>query len=237
MLREVVNFRIIPEEEAWGGIGQISGETDQKELDKLVERIFQRGEKYFWDDYPSHKLKESGYNILLISLNPTRSIYYDIQIAEWLSKEYYTTKYKCKFLFAFTKDSFQRSFNLPVKLGNDSKSPNKVYWLYNEKVYWENDNLDAESIKALINARESKKQRKVEFLKGPEKKHKSRRYIEDDVKVAVWRRDNARCVKCGSNKDLEFDHIIPVSMGGSSTERNLQLLCERCNREKGADLK
>jgi len=80
-------------------------------------------------------------------------------------------------------------------------------------------------------------QRKVEFLKGPERKEKSRQFIEDDVKIAVWRRDNARCVKCGSNKDLEFDHIIPVSMGGSSTERNLQLLCERCNREKGADLK
>ena len=70
-----------------------------------------------------------------------------------------------------------------------------------------------------------------------ESEEKSRQFIEDDVKIAVWRRDNARCVKCGSNKDLEFDHIIPVSMGGSSTERNLQLLCERCNREKGADLK
>jgi 5-methylcytosine-specific restriction endonuclease McrA len=28
----------------------------------------------------------------------------------------------------------------------------------------------------------------------------------------------------GAQEDLEFDHIIPVSMGGSSTERNLQLL-------------
>ncbi|MGH9199405.1 MAG: HNH endonuclease [Acidimicrobiia bacterium] len=32
----------------------------------------------------------------------------------------------------------------------------------------------------------------------------------------------------------EFDHIIPLATGGSNTERNVQLLCESCNRQKGA---
>lgn len=31
-----------------------------------------------------------------------------------------------------------------------------------------------------------------------------------------------------------YDHIIPVSKGVSSTERNVQVLCERCNRQKAA---
>ncbi len=62
------------------------------------------------------------------------------------------------------------------------------------------------------------------------------RYIPDDVKDAVWRRDEGRCVKCKSNERLEFDHIIPVSKGGSNTKRNVQLLCEKCNREKGAEI-
>jgi hypothetical protein len=62
------------------------------------------------------------------------------------------------------------------------------------------------------------------------------RSISVEVRREVWRRDNARCTSCGSQGRLEFDHIIPVSMGGASTARNVQLLCEACNRAKGATL-
>ena len=60
-----------------------------------------------------------------------------------------------------------------------------------------------------------------------------RERIPESVRLFVWQRDCGRCVKCESKERLEFDHIIPVAEGGSSTERNVQLLCERCNRTKG----
>ncbi|MGZ4846413.1 MAG: HNH endonuclease [Halobacteriota archaeon] len=60
------------------------------------------------------------------------------------------------------------------------------------------------------------------------------RPIPKQVQTAVWRRDGGRCVECGSNQDLEYDHIIPVAKGGSNTERNVQLLCIHCNRAKHA---
>ena len=60
--------------------------------------------------------------------------------------------------------------------------------------------------------------------------------IAAEVKTYVWQRDGGRCATCGSQQRLEFDHIIPVSLGGSSSARNLQLLCEGCNRAKGGDL-
>lgn len=60
-----------------------------------------------------------------------------------------------------------------------------------------------------------------------------RERIPESVRLFVWQRDCGRCVKCESSERLEFDHIIPVAEGGSSTERNVQLLCERCNRTKG----
>jgi len=60
--------------------------------------------------------------------------------------------------------------------------------------------------------------------------------IPRDVQMFVWQRDGGRCVQCGSQENLEFDHIIPFSMGGSSTARNIQLLCEPCNRAKSAQI-
>ena len=60
--------------------------------------------------------------------------------------------------------------------------------------------------------------------------------IPEEVRIAVWRRDNGRCVRCGSRERLEYDHIIPVSRGGSSTVRNIELLCEICNRSKAANI-
>ncbi|HEY40703.1 MAG TPA: HNH endonuclease [Dehalococcoidia bacterium] len=59
------------------------------------------------------------------------------------------------------------------------------------------------------------------------------RIIPPRVKLAVWKRDKGRCVVCGSNDNLHFDHIIPFSKGGSSlVAENIQLLCARHNIAK-----
>ena len=62
----------------------------------------------------------------------------------------------------------------------------------------------------------------------------SSRYIKNETKTEVLVRDNHKCQSCGSDKKLEFDHIVPVSKGGSSEANNLQLLCRSCNRSKRA---
>lgn len=58
------------------------------------------------------------------------------------------------------------------------------------------------------------------------------RHISESVRHEVWRRDQGRCCECGSKENIEFDHIIPFSKGGSNTARNIQLLCESCNAKK-----
>ena len=62
------------------------------------------------------------------------------------------------------------------------------------------------------------------------------RIIPQSVKDAVWRRDGGKCTICNSQELLEFDHIIPFSLGGSNTYRNVQLLCQSCNRKKSAHI-
>lgn len=44
------------------------------------------------------------------------------------------------------------------------------------------------------------------------------------------------CPHCGRKfrkSDMDADHIFPKSRGGSNSPRNLQMLCEHCNRSKG----
>ncbi|WP_336081073.1 TerD family protein [Nocardia sp. SSK8] len=60
------------------------------------------------------------------------------------------------------------------------------------------------------------------------------RSIPPNVKSEVWQRDGGQCCQCGDTHYLEFDHIIPLSRGGATSVGNLQILCRRCNLEKGA---
>ena len=41
-----------------------------------------------------------------------------------------------------------------------------------------------------------------------------------------------KCVCCLKKKELEADHIIPISVGGSSNKENIQPLCRSCNAKK-----
>lgn len=74
---------------------------------------------------------------------------------------------------------------------------------------------------------------KVLDRSSSEKMQTYRQRIPEDVRIKVWRRDGGQCARCGSRENLEYDHIVPISRGGSNTVRNIELLCEKCNRSKG----
>lgn len=65
---------------------------------------------------------------------------------------------------------------------------------------------------------------------------KSNRRISGKIRQNVLMRDKYTCQICGATvrdgAKLEIDHIIPKSKGGGNDENNLQVLCQRCNREK-----
>ncbi|MEN1974666.1 HNH endonuclease [Cellulomonas sp. P4] len=62
------------------------------------------------------------------------------------------------------------------------------------------------------------------------------------LRTLIKERDAHTCRSCGISVSqephllLEVDHVIPVSRGGLSVPENLQTLCWRCNRAKGAKL-
>ena len=61
-----------------------------------------------------------------------------------------------------------------------------------------------------------------------------RRRVTSDVRRRIIDRDGFECQSCGAKDEIQIDHIIPISRGGSSDDDNLQVLCAPCNRSKGA---
>lgn len=62
------------------------------------------------------------------------------------------------------------------------------------------------------------------------------RNIPQVVKFEVFKRDNQVCQVCRKNipyDEINFDHIIPWSKGGSSEASNIRILCESCNKSRG----
>ena len=63
------------------------------------------------------------------------------------------------------------------------------------------------------------------------------RWLQD----ALFYRENGRCALCSTdltrvflpNAKIQIDHIIPISRGGTTDPTNLQMLCARCNQDKG----
>ncbi|HEN8712322.1 TPA: HNH endonuclease [Pseudomonas putida] len=69
-----------------------------------------------------------------------------------------------------------------------------------------------------------------------------RALMTPQLREKIKQRDNNTCQRCWvsvkeePNLLIEIDHITPISKGGITTEDNLQALCWRCNRTKGAKL-
>jgi HNH endonuclease len=124
----------------------------------------------------------------------------------------------------------------------DSTDTNgRSYWLFRGKCHWDTDDLGVEDVKALLLLKERRQERKIVRAKTlmaqaelpPENR---RQAISGDVKLLVWQRDGGQCVRCSSRTDLQFDHIIPVALGGGSAAANIQILCGSCNRQKRDNL-
>jgi hypothetical protein len=117
-------------------------------------------------------------------------------------------------------------------------------WIYKGILYrFTGGSYSEDQIRLLVFDEFDKERRKFEHLKtkfnftegNPEQLYQRPR-IPEQVRVEVWRRDSGKCARCGSRENLEYDHIVPISKGGSNTARNIELLCEKCNRSKGANI-
>lgn len=93
-----------------------------------------------------------------------------------------------------------------------------------------------------INNPESYKRSKNKWrLENPEKfrslKQKRRAKIRENGTFVISSKEIKRlyessCFYCGSDNQIEIDHVIPISKGGRHSIGNLVSACKKCNRSK-----
>ncbi|MFH1509215.1 MAG: HNH endonuclease [bacterium] len=151
----------------------------------------------------------------------------------------------------FTKNGKPTNNNLFFKAAEDYKSKRrekpetiKVYEKINPNVWSDKGWFNLVDVKFEYSKLEKRKVFKFILLPDGSKEDMTKEEIEEfefsrriptSIKRKVWERDGGKCSHpdCESNKDLHFDHIIPYSKGGSSTDdKNIQILCSKHNLKK-----
>ena len=115
------------------------------------------------------------------------------------------------------------------------------YWRYDDRWFTDSDGHDSEEVRALVVAYDMRLEKKLSEAKTVAAARRLpdgslRESIPESVRHSVWERDGGACRACGGKNDLQYDHVIPVSMGGANSVENMQILCGSCNRRKGASV-
>lgn len=117
----------------------------------------------------------------------------------------------------------------------------KIYYQNNKEVMKKNARQYAKD-----NAKEVQERHKKYYHKNIDHSREMRKIysgnrragLEGTYTLSEWKelcdRYDNRCLKCGEQKKLTVDHVLPISLGGANTIDNLQPLCDFCNKSKGA---
>lgn len=67
-------------------------------------------------------------------------------------------------------------------------------------------------------------------------KRGARGKLSAGIRERLWKLQKGKCPCCGQplGKDPHIDHIIPIALGGTNTDDNVQLLRAKCNLAKHA---
>ncbi len=113
--------------------------------------------------------------------------------------------------------------DLPVFV---ARAHRRQWWWWRNAFYWESGDYGPEDLRALLVMLERDDEQGFEWELGL----RTAEPIPEDVKRLVFERDGGRCLACGSHELIQYDHVVPSSMGGDNEPKNIRLLCAECTR-------
>lgn len=109
------------------------------------------------------------------------------------------------------------------------------WWWYRDRFWWDDEGLTATDVENIVLQTDLDRKQQSDavaqarvVLLGEAGAPLPEEHVSESVRLAVWRRDLGRCVDCGSFESVVFDHIVPISQGGSDTAVNVELRCQSC---------
>jgi len=109
------------------------------------------------------------------------------------------------------------------------------WWWYRDRFWWDDEGLAATDVENIVLLADLDRKQQSDavaqarvVLLGDAGAPLPEEHVSESVRAAVWRRDLGRCVDCGSFESVVFDHIVPISQGGSDTAVNVELRCQSC---------
>lgn len=153
----------------------------------------------------------------------------------------------------FYKDKHKPSGYKPRCKGCDKLSVDKVRRAKYEKEYY-SDQSKKEAKRAVVRAsckknKETYAEKRRAYLKTDKGMSMHRRqtqkryatkklaFVEDVSPIDLFNEQDGVCYICESKftfKQMELDHIVPLSKGGKHEIKNCKMACVKCNRSKGA---
>lgn len=111
----------------------------------------------------------------------------------------------------------------------------RLYSKYKDNIY-DPTALELEVVKLMADSDVENKKGIYEYVFDNDERHLDIRAFDGNTKREVYERQLGVCPICRQHfeiEQMEADHIIPWSKGGRTVAENCQMLCRKCNREKG----
>ena len=169
------------------------------------------------------------------------------------NNQFYWNRRICKDCYCVDTDKYRKEHpeqgveytkkwrnNNPEKAKESDKAAHHKAWRNNKEVLSERNKkyflLNIEKIQEYVKKWKKNNTEKTRVYEQNRRAKKSNN--GGSYTVAEWldlcNRYGNKCLRCGQNKKLSPDHIVPISKGGTSYIDNIQPLCQECNSWKKA---